>query len=77
MNIQMSRLNAGANNQLTRVVLMSHETFLAEKDTLQRCAFRHVVLDASVQSLPPPAIDFARALLGRPSIFLLTSECLV
>jgi hypothetical protein len=57
---------------------MSHESFLAKENSLllQRCAFKHIILDASLQSLPPQTIDLARALPGRPSIFLLTSEFL-
>ena len=53
---------------------MSHEAFVAEQQTLSSFAFKGVVIDASLQPLPPSSINLAQGLRGRPCILLLTSE---
>ena len=55
---------------MMRVVLMSHEAFVADLSGLGRHAFKHVVLDAAQQILPK-TLEVAQSLWGKPSVLLL------
>ncbi len=64
-------------NPLTRVVLMSHETFHAEQRILHQLPFKHVVLDMSNSRSDVHSLEHAQALSHKPSVLLLTSETII